>query len=767
MTELTDPLETAARKVIDTTLANLRWNTDEMSPTCNVVTSRAMTRQQARELAGRQPDYVLYRSGTDEPIGIIEAKRPGRSLGAALDQATRDARLLGVPVVFASDGNMTESRHVESGQTLRIDGAPVTSLVTELALLRFVRHGPSIETSAPSNVSRKELIEVFSKANDRLRNEGLREGIERFTEFSNLLFLKLVSEMEDEKERNGEPRSLERRYCWDEFSERPAPDMLDYINDTVLRQLCNQYNRSGDVFQRRLLIETPQTLKAIVDDLSRLRLLDTDSDVKGDAFEYFLRHSITVGNDLGEYFTPRHIVRLMVDLVNPRFGETVYDPCCGTGGFLICAFEHIRQRIAHSPEYLETLKHGTVFGKELTGTARVAKMNMILTGDGHTNVTQMDSLSQPEDQAYDIVLTNFPFTQQTEFAGRYGYSGRDANPVFVEHAVRALKPGGRAAIIVPSGLLFDDKAQCVKLRRALLQECDVEAVVQLHRYVFRPYANQPTSILVLRKGRPTGSVWFFTVEQDGLSKTASMYGRAPIPEDHLTLLRTAWADGKVETDLSFSVGADEIAENNYKLLASSYRGHDDASRNWEPLGGEAGLCDIIVGKTPPTRDPSCWGGEHAWATIADLSGKFITATSRTISDAGRARIGVEPVPEGTLLFSFKLTIGKTAIAGRGLYTNEAIAALVPRDDRIIPEYLYYVLPQLDYRRYLQPTTKGPTLNKKSLAQVRVPVPSRPEQEAIIEELRGHDRRMQEHREAIRQAEADARAVVAEHISGAP
>ena len=96
-----------------------------------------------------------------------------------------------------------------------------------------------------------------------------------------------------------------------------AEDMLDYINDTVLARLVDRYNHSGDVFQRKLLINSPATLKRIVDRLSALTLLSADSDIKGDAFEYFLKNSVTVGNDLGEYFTPRHIVKLMVELVDP------------------------------------------------------------------------------------------------------------------------------------------------------------------------------------------------------------------------------------------------------------------------------------------------------------------------------------------------------------------------------------------------------------------------------------------------------------------
>jgi type I restriction enzyme M protein len=384
MVELTEPLESASRKKIDATLINLGWEIDEFSPDCNVFTERAKTREQARLLGRRPPDYTLYRSGSDEAVAIVEAKRSGKPLTAALGQAVEYADLLQVPIVFASDGSLTEARYVGPDSVLRLDGDLVTDLIPENLLLRFIQEGPSISSSSKASLSKQQLIDVFADANKLLRTEGLREGVERFTEFSNLLFLKLISEIEDDKEQRGEERMLERRYCWAEFCGRRADDMLDYINDTILPRLVQRYNHSSDVFQKKLLIQSPLTLKSIVDKLSALTLLDADSDIKGDAFEYFLKNSVTVGNDLGEYFTPRHIVRLMVDLIDPRYGETIYDPCCGTGGFLIYAFEYVKKKVLPSDEAMKFLRDRTMFGRELTGTAKIAKMNMILTGDGHT-----------------------------------------------------------------------------------------------------------------------------------------------------------------------------------------------------------------------------------------------------------------------------------------------------------------------------------------------------------------------------------------------
>ena len=753
----TDPKESATRKRIDLILNNLKWKTDESSPSCNVFTERPKTVAQKRALKANEPDYVLYRSGTNTPIAVIEAKRSGESLRKARDKAVRVyAQPLKVNVVFVANGAIVETFDRRSGQALLSDGEPVTTFLSEKHLLRFIDEGPDIQTPAVVQHTKQELIEVFRDANDLLRREGLREGIERFTEFSNLLFLKLISEIEEERDGNtGERRILEKKYCWDAFCQRSAEDMLDYINDTILPRLVDRYNHSGDVFQSKLLITSPITLKRIVEKLSALTLLDTDSDIKGDAFEYFLKNSISVGNDLGEYFTPRHLVRLMVDLIDPRVGERIYDPACGTGGFLIQAFRHIKRRVKQTKANLRRLKEKTVYGRELTGTAKIAKMNMIIIGDGHTNVEQKDSLKFPVKSAYDVVLTNYPFSQETEYANYYGLTTESANPVFLKHVIDALKDakrgqeGGRAAVVVPEGLLFDETSQCEKVRRVLVESCDLKAVVSLHEYAFRPYTGQPTSILVFQKGRATSKVWFFDVREDGFAKTHRLTGRAPIPENDLPLLRQSW-DEKADSDRSFSVQADAIRAHGYKLTADEYR-DTYARAGWVPLGGKDGLCELVIGGTPLKRNLRFFGGPHLWVKIGDMSnanGLPITATEETITDAGRDNSNVKLVPKGTLLLSFKLSVGKVAIAGADLYTNEAIAALIPKDGRVLPKYLYYVLPELTLFG-TRKAAKGRTSSKGRLAKVRVPVPSIPVQRKLISamdrkeaEIRTYERKIE-------------------------
>ncbi len=562
-------LESATRKKIDRLLENLGWSTDEESPDCNVFTERPKTLSQQKKLKGKQPDYVLYKSKSDIPIAIIETKKIGKNLDEALNDGIKKyAKPLDVPLVFASDGIFFSSWHLKENKELSIDDEPLNELISEKILLRFIDEGSNIRTlSEIVRYTRSELIKNFEWANNLLRKEGLR-NLDRFVEFSNILFLKLISEIEIDKEKTGEKRILAEKYCWNTFKDLSAEALYGYINNTVLPYLVGKYNKTGDVFQENLKIKRPENLKAIVDKLSPLTLINTDSEIKGDAFEYFLK-SLVMGNDLGEYFTPRHIVKIMVKLVDPKFGEIIYDPACGTGGFLIETFKHIKKSCKLTKKNIEKLKHKTVFGVELTDTARIAKMNMILTGDGHTNIKQYDSLENPVKDKYDVVLTNFPFSQDTDFGNLYGFDTSDANPIFLKHIMDSLIDDGRAGVITFQGVLYDSTKTYVDLRKYLLTNFNLEAVVKLHNFVFRPYTGVHTSILIFNKGKSTKKVWFFKIDNDGFKKTSSKKGRSPIKENDLELLETIWSE-KETTEKSWEVDFETIKTNNYILDVDMY-----------------------------------------------------------------------------------------------------------------------------------------------------------------------------------------------------
>lgn len=608
--------ESSTRKKIDQQLINLGWNTDEESTDCNVVTERTLTQEQKKRLRGKEPDYVLYQSHTQNAIAVIDAKAAGENLEKALKETVRKyAEPLAIPVTFVSDGTFVLTWHLQDSKELTIDGELVRRLVSEEILLKFVNQGADIkQTTEQVKYSREQLIKIFKWANNMLRKEGLR-GLDRFVEFANILFLKLISEIENDRQKNGETRKLDQKYCWEAFAGLSAETMTEYINNTVLPHLVDRYNRTGDVFQRHLQIKNPQTVKAIADELSKLTLLNTASDIKGDAFEYFLK-SLGSSNDLGEYFTPRHIVKIIVKLVSPRFGEKVYDPATGTGGFLIEAFKHIKSACKLTPENVHILKEETIYGNELTNTARIAKMNMILADDGHTNIHERDSLKNPVKNEYDVVLTNFPFSQTTDWGHLYGLNTKDGNVVFLKHIVDALRDeDGRAGVIAFQGVLYDKISLYRDIRKQILETCNLEAVIKLHNYVFRPYSGANTSILVFTKGKPTKKIWFFNVENDGFEKTSSKRGRPPIEANDLDILETIWAT-KEDTEKSWTVDFETIKTNDYILDAERYKPRrKEVSRFTErPI---MQVCSFVTG--PVKR----FSGERKYLDTGHLKGSYV------------------------------------------------------------------------------------------------------------------------------------------------
>lgn len=717
MAKYTKPLESATRTKINNWLINLGWELDESSPNCNCFTERARTVEENKKFKGNKPDYVLYSSDSLEPIAIIEAKKVGQSLEKALKQGVEKyAKPLGVKIVFITDGLFIQAFHIDDNDYLYYNSELVTDFLSEKRIKLFIEGGSKIFSEQKVTHSKIELIKIFQEANDILRKDGLSEGRERFSEFSNLLFLKLISDIENQREERGEKRRLEEMYCWESYHEKNANELQQYINKIVLPRFDREYNHSSDIFNKKLLINKADNLKEIVNRISKLgNLLDTNSDIKGDAFEYFLKNSISVGNDLGEYFTPRHIVKLMVDLLDLKFEETIYDPCCGTGGFLIEAFKNIKNKCKHTKKNLEILENHTVFGREISTTSRIAKMNMIIMGDGHNNIEQKDSLEFPVKEKYDVCLTNFAFSQKTDYGNFYGFETSDANPIFMKHIYDSVKKDGRCAVVVPEGLLFDTQKEYVRIRKLLVEQANVYAIIRLHNFVFKPYTGQPTSIIFFEKGKSTKKVWFFDVQEDGFKQTGSKKGRRKIQEDDLIQLRQIWKE-KLETDKSFFVPVKKIIENDYQLSMNNYL-------KTEQLGETVKLKEllkdnkIIMGFTPNRNDDAYWfGGKNTWVKVGDIGDNmYIEDSEEKITD-----LAIKPdklLPKETLLFSFKLSIGKVAITKKPLYTNEAIAGLIV-EDPIIRKYLYYILPTLDYET--NRATKGETLNKDSVENLEIP-----------------------------------------------
>jgi len=520
----TSRLEASVVHNICTQLDNLGWVVDEKNPRNNVTQQRVKTRQEQEKIKNapanrtgklKFPDFVLYEQGTNSAIGVIEAKRPGETLEGALKQAKdRYATPLKAPLIFAYNDTFVETRYLYNDHPLKIDGEDVRQFIDHYTSLRFIHDGSEI-LSAPEDVqlSRDELIKVFRRQANLLREAGLQGGLDRFGAFSDILFLKLMDERSQLYESTGRDPLLKSHLRWANIKNMKKGDRLNYVKDVVWPEMNKDY---GDIFGKEFPIKSDEIFDDIVTDLSDLNFTSAETDVKGDAFEYFLKNAYQAIKikDLGEYFTPRNIVRTMVSMVAPKYGEKIYDPFCGTGGFLIEAFKYISLRVKRDKNIEDTLTKSTVYGVELTATARVAKMNMILFGDGHSNVVKVDSFANPIKNRYNIVLTNPPYSQKTRHGNLYSIPSSRGDVIALQHCFDALKPDGRAAILVKEDFLSDD-GDMGKVRDFIIKSAKNFTIVSLPRRLFEPYTPTKTSIIYFEKAGKRNCTYFFVVKNVG------------------------------------------------------------------------------------------------------------------------------------------------------------------------------------------------------------------------------------------------------------
>lgn len=792
MEKLTKTLESSTRKKIDLILNNLLWKTNEDSKDCNVFTEQPKTTEQKSKLKGKKPDYVLYRSNSDEPIAIIEAKKKGQNIDNALKQAIElYAKPLKINIVFAVDGTFVKTWDIKEKRELSIEGEVINELLPESQILQHIRDGANIKLSKEVKYSREELIKIFAWANNQLRKEGLRI-LDRFIEFANILFLKLISEIEENKEIEGfEERLLAKKYCWESFYNLDAERMMEYINGTILPHLVARYNHSGDVFQTKLQIQNPDTLKEIVDKFSKLKLLNAESEIKGDAFEYFLRE-LSTGNDLGEYFTPRHIVKMMVKLVNPKFTEKVYDPACGTGGFLIEAFRHIKKNMKQTRENIRVLKEDTIYGVEITNTTRIAKMNMIIIGDGHNNIFQGDSLKNLQRNNYDVILANPPYGTTTDWGSLYPIDSKSGDVVFIEHLLESLKDkDSRCAFIMQEGVLF--RTSDLKLRKYMLENYCIDAIISLPKGVFLPYTSVKTDILIVSKKKQKDKIWCYRVDNDGFELTGL---RKKIDGSNIPDLIKKWEEKEVGGN-AWWVDVADIKNNDYILIPEDYNQklkkseekssefvQDSLSELIELNKKLAGrleeiknkynpnffknqkiekytidyLFNMISGGTPPREEKDNFTKKEDtsginWVKVGDMHGStrqgfmlpqdfLINKTEEKITEKGFKNLREKLIPRGTLLVSIFAFVGKTSILNIDACTNQAIIGLIPKKDKkileeveILPKFAYYMI--LASRGNLEAIAKGGTqknINKSKLASLKIPVPKKEIQQKVIEFL---------------------------------
>ena len=282
------------------------------------------------------------------------------------------------------------------------------------------------------------------------------------------------------------------------------------------------------------------------------------------------------GNDGGQFFTPREVIRTMVKTIDPKIGESVYDPCCGTGGFLAQTYEYIREQIGGraTAEKMETLKHRTFFGREKENLIYpIALANLVLHGVDQPNIWHGNTLTggetygglfQDAPALFDVILTNPPFggKEGQDAQTRFPYKTGATQILFLQHVISSLKNGGRCGIVLDEGVLFrTNETAFVQTKRKLLDDCDLWCIVSLPGGVFTAAgAGVKTNLFFFTKGKPTEKIWYYDLSDIKVGKkTPFMAARF---EEFFKLLPT-----RADSDKSWTITRKEIEAKNFDLKA--------------------------------------------------------------------------------------------------------------------------------------------------------------------------------------------------------
>ena len=514
------------------------------------------------------------------------------------------------------------------------------------------------------------LRRKLDRITDILWAGGVTNPVTYIEQISYLIYLKLLDEEEATRELRGRlgagngsslfPMQASR-YRWSKWRFKSGDDLRNFVRDEVfayMASLVKDEPQVAEYFRDAVLeIVDPNVLKQVIDELDSIDFRKLGPDIKGDIFEYLLTH---LGQSAlnGQFRTPRQIRAFMVEMVDPDLGDTVYDPACGTAGFLIDVVDYILARYSeqtqeipiYGEDWLDTRKqtlkeakteipnlqtyrkgagekipdwsrleasiHGTDVSRQMM---RIAVMNLVLHGIRHASLKRANVLSEmsglTEDdmnRRYAVILSNPPFAGQIpgeSIRRDLPSKSRKSELLFLALMLRSLAPGGRCAVVVPEGALFGSTKAHKELREHLLRRYELQAVVSLPAGVFKPYAGVKTSVLVLRRpanepengASATTQVWFYEIRNDGYDPDKIHGGgrpETPATNDIPGLL-AAWADYK-------------------------------ASRFLDAPGAEANAF-----LDPGTEDPRCW-----WTTF-----EIIAENDYNLAASRYKPHVAEPVPD--------------------------------------------------------------------------------------------------------------------------
>jgi len=595
------------------------------------------------------------------------------------------------------------------------------------------------------------------------------------------LIYKFMDDMDKQSEHWGGKPSFfigeHERYAWSKiFDPRLGGfDLIALYGDAIVKmnQNPNIPQLFRDIFKNAYLpYRDPETLKSFLKQINEFSY--DHSERLGDAYEYLLSILSSQG-EAGQFRTPRHIIDFIVKIIDPKKNETVLDPACGTAGFLISSYRHILQS---NKEKTNGDKLTTTEKKRLVNNfsgydispdmVRMSLVNMYLHKFPEPKIYEYDTLTSEErwNETADCILANPPF--MTPKGGivphkRFSVQAKRSEVLFVDYIAEHLNPSGRAGVIVPEGILFQSSNAYKQLRKMLVDNF-LWCVVSLPAGVFNPYAGGKTSIFFMDKqlAKKTDYILFVKIENDGFDLGAQ---RRPIDQNDLPKVlkyikqyQKELSAGFVleDTDFAHSVEKEKIAETgDYNLSGDRYKTFEHKLSDW-PMVKLGEIAEYVNGYA---FKPSDWKKEGK--KIIRIQN--LTKTGNKYNYTNRTNIPRKYLVErGDMLISWSATIGFYIWDDEDAYLNQHIFKVIPKKDKILKEYFYYLGNQIS--GLIKRQVHGHTMThitKNRFEQLQIPLPPLDIQKKIVAEIEGYQKEINKNKEQIAQTEQDIKAKIAE------
>lgn len=524
-----------------------------------------------------------------------------------------------------------------------------------------------------------------------------------------------------------------------------------------------------DIFKGAYLpFRDGQTLTLFLKEINDLSY--NNSENLGNGFEYLLSIMGSQG-DAGQFRTPRHIIDFIVDIVKPTKADTILDPACGTAGFLISAYKFI-QKTAQDTKQPLTPKERTTLTENIQGydispdMVKLALVNMYLHKFKNPKIYEYDTLTQDTrwENYFDCILANPPF--MTPKGGiqphnKFRVKANRSEVLFVDYIMEHLNSTGRAGVIVPEGIVFQSANAYKELRKKLVDENYLYAVVSLPSGIFQPYSGVKTSILFMDKqlAKKTDKVLFVEIQNDGFDLGAQ---RRPIDKNDLPKaleIINKWQNA-INSQIEFSIDSKRIvlveksklAEGEeYNLTASKYKVAQDFSNCKWDIVKVGDICETTSGGTPlKSREDFYYPQEIPWINSGEVRNGEIYQANKYISRIGLEKSSAKIVPANSVLVAmYGATAGQVGLLKIEASTNQAICSILP-NERFNPKFLYYVLSSKT-NDLIEMSVGGaqPNISQGIIKNIEIPLPPLEVQEEIVSQIQEEEKAIEECKKLIK------------------